>query len=298
MGNGIDEVLGVYGEQTQYLYSNHLGSITGITGTDGSVVGTQSYTPYGMIRNTTGTFNTSLGFIGRSQSAVTGLTYIRARYYDASVGRFTRVDPIRDGLNWYAYPTNPISYYDPYGLFWGRIVEIGAGGLQVLGGLGQVTLGGSIVAGSGIGTVFSGGTLTIPMAATAAGGGYISFHGGSNMAEGFGKIFGIEDPSDLNLARQMWGDGCNQEGFDGDDLYNLIDLGISGYGLTKTGPGLINKITSGKVTETVVNGRTHRVFYNYNFDVLITTGHGRNALNDIRGMIWTGVQYSTDDNEE
>ncbi|WP_026189028.1 RHS repeat-associated core domain-containing protein, partial [Orenia marismortui] len=112
-----DEVLGVYGEQSQYLHSNHLGSITGITGIDGSVLGTQSYTPYGMVRNTTGNFHTRLGFIGREHDT-TGLTYIRARYYDASVGRFTRVDPVRDGLNWYGYAGgNPVNYYDPYGLF-------------------------------------------------------------------------------------------------------------------------------------------------------------------------------------
>ncbi|TDX51147.1 RHS repeat-associated core domain-containing protein [Orenia marismortui] len=118
VGSGIDEVLGVYGNQTKYLHSNHLGSITGITGTDGSVLGARSYTPYGMVRSTTGTFNSKLGFIGRSQSSTTGLTYIRARYYDASVGRFTRVDPVRDGLNWYGYAGgNPVNYYDPYGLF-------------------------------------------------------------------------------------------------------------------------------------------------------------------------------------
>ncbi|TDX51145.1 RHS repeat-associated core domain-containing protein [Orenia marismortui] len=117
VGSGIDEVLGVYGDQTQYLHSNHLGSITGITGTDGSVLGARSYTPYGMVRSTTGTFNSKLGFIGRSQSSTTGLTYIRARYYDASVGRFNRIDPIQDGLNWYGYAGgNPIRYYDPYGL--------------------------------------------------------------------------------------------------------------------------------------------------------------------------------------
>ncbi|TDX51131.1 RHS repeat-associated core domain-containing protein [Orenia marismortui] len=82
------------------------------------MLGTRSYTPYGMVRSTTGSFNTKLGFIGRNQSSTTGLTYIRARYYDASVGRFTRVDLIKDGLNWYGYVGgNPIRYYDPYGLF-------------------------------------------------------------------------------------------------------------------------------------------------------------------------------------
>ncbi|WP_018250037.1 RHS repeat-associated core domain-containing protein [Orenia marismortui] len=129
VGSGIDEVLGVYGEQSQYLHSNHLGSITGITGTDGSVLGMRSYTPYGMMRNTTGSFNSNLGFIGREHDD-TGLTYIRARYYDASVGRFTRVDPIRDGLNWYGYcGGNPVNYIDFTGLNIAIVVNPeGAGG--------------------------------------------------------------------------------------------------------------------------------------------------------------------------
>lgn len=38
-------------------------------------------------------------------------------YYDPSVGRFISEDPIRDGLNWYAYANNnPIMFMDPTGL--------------------------------------------------------------------------------------------------------------------------------------------------------------------------------------
>jgi RHS repeat-associated protein len=118
VGNRMDEVLGVYGNNTSYLHSNHLGSIKGVTGTDGSVKGTRSYTPYGVMRETTGSFNTDLGFIGRRQSDVTGLTYIRARYYDASAGRFTKIDPMQDGLNWYGYAGgNPVKYVDRTGKF-------------------------------------------------------------------------------------------------------------------------------------------------------------------------------------
>lgn len=46
-----------------------------------------------------------------------GYTYLRARYYDSSVGRFINEDPICDGDNWYAYCNgNPIMYVDPSGL--------------------------------------------------------------------------------------------------------------------------------------------------------------------------------------
>ena len=46
-----------------------------------------------------------------------GLIYLRNRYYGSSTGRFINEDPIRDGLNWYAYAScNPVMFADPLGL--------------------------------------------------------------------------------------------------------------------------------------------------------------------------------------
>ena len=47
----------------------------------------------------------------------TGQYYLRARYYNPTVGRFTQEDTYRgDGLNLYAYcENNPVLYYDPSG---------------------------------------------------------------------------------------------------------------------------------------------------------------------------------------
>ena len=40
VGNGVDEVLGIYDESgTQYLHSNHVGSITGVTDERGNIKG-------------------------------------------------------------------------------------------------------------------------------------------------------------------------------------------------------------------------------------------------------------------
>ncbi len=45
------------------------------------------------------------------------MTYLRARYYDSSIRRFITEDPIKDGLNWYAYAgNNPVMFVDPSGL--------------------------------------------------------------------------------------------------------------------------------------------------------------------------------------
>ena len=46
-----------------------------------------------------------------------GLYYLRARYYNTGIGRFTQEDVIyNDGLNLYAYcSSNPVMYADPSG---------------------------------------------------------------------------------------------------------------------------------------------------------------------------------------
>ena len=48
--------------------------------------------------------------------------YLRARYYDPDIRRFISEDPAHDGRNWYAYCNgNPIKYWDPWGLEYGKI---------------------------------------------------------------------------------------------------------------------------------------------------------------------------------
>ena len=47
---------------------------------------------------------------------VSGTIYLRARYYNSDLGRFTQEDPIRDGRNWYSYcDSNPVNAIDPSG---------------------------------------------------------------------------------------------------------------------------------------------------------------------------------------
>jgi RHS repeat-associated protein len=57
---------------------------------------------------------------GDSTGAV-GVYYLRERYYRPTTGRFVSEDPIRSGLNYYAYcGNNPLFFVDPWGL-----IEVG-----------------------------------------------------------------------------------------------------------------------------------------------------------------------------
>jgi RHS repeat-associated protein len=56
-------------------------------------------------------------YTGKQRDGETGLSYFNARFYDPAIGRFTAMDPIKDGVNWYVYcRNNPLRYVDPNGL--------------------------------------------------------------------------------------------------------------------------------------------------------------------------------------
>ena len=57
------------------------------------------------------------GFTGKEYDNWTGLYNYGFRDYASLLGRFTTVDPIQDGHNWYAYVnSDPVSWIDPWGL--------------------------------------------------------------------------------------------------------------------------------------------------------------------------------------
>ncbi len=75
------------------------------------------YSPFGEIWQGERTTDTNpFRYAGEYLDQETGDIYLRARYYDPSIGRFLTVDPIKDGTNWYVYcSNNPIAFVDPSG---------------------------------------------------------------------------------------------------------------------------------------------------------------------------------------
>lgn len=86
---------------------------------NGGVVGSQLYGPYGNTRYSNGTLPTSIGFTGQRADSVTGLDYYVARYYDPVVGVFLSPDSVQgnaQGMQPYAYVGgNPETRTDPTG---------------------------------------------------------------------------------------------------------------------------------------------------------------------------------------
>jgi len=78
-----------------------------------------SYGPFGGPQGGSGSTGQPLRFAARELDTTAGLYYVRARWYDASMGRFISEDPIglAGGINNYAYALNdPVNLSDPTGL--------------------------------------------------------------------------------------------------------------------------------------------------------------------------------------
>ena len=101
---------------TEYFQMNGRGDVTGLTDSSGENVKTFTYDAFGNQLGEEETSATPFRYNGEYYDEETGFTYLRARYYDPSMGRFITEDPIHDGINWYAYcGNNPVMFIDPSG---------------------------------------------------------------------------------------------------------------------------------------------------------------------------------------
>lgn len=117
-GGGL---LGFIEGNTTYSYHyDAIGSTLAITDQSQEIVNAYAYTPYGKRVNSQETKAQPFQYVGQLgvMTEANDLYYMRARYYDASIGRFISEDPIgfEGGLNLYAYVGgNPSMMSDPSG---------------------------------------------------------------------------------------------------------------------------------------------------------------------------------------
>jgi RHS repeat-associated protein len=100
-----------------YLGKDILGSVRSTTNEYGSLEDRYEYDAFGKPYKGDLTTGMNLGYTGKPYDTATGLYNYGFRDYQPEVARFTTVDPIRDGANWFAYVNNdPVNWVDLWGL--------------------------------------------------------------------------------------------------------------------------------------------------------------------------------------
>ncbi len=131
------------GKEWLYELPDGLGSVRQLADAQGYIAQRYEYGPFGEMLASEGKRANSLRYTGEPWDSDVGLLYLRARWYDPSVGRFTTRDPFRgfaalpQSQNPYVYVyNNPINLTDPSGnsaIVIG-IVVVSVGAIVVIGG--------------------------------------------------------------------------------------------------------------------------------------------------------------------
>ena len=115
-------------QNTHFYHPDHLGSSNMVTDTDGNVVESTEFYPFGRPRHEVrNNFDSAYKYTGKELDHESGLMYYEARYYNSVIGRFISVDPVLynlnvkllnnpQKLNAFSYSYNcPINVVDPSG---------------------------------------------------------------------------------------------------------------------------------------------------------------------------------------
>ena len=132
------------GSEWRFYHYDELGSTRLLTDGSGSVTDRYSYDAYGSVTSHIGSttdnpyqYVGALGYYTHYQDPDFRLLQLGFRFYDPEAGRFTQLDPVGYGINWYEYAGgNPLVWVDPWGLihviFSGEHLKIYADSGQLL----------------------------------------------------------------------------------------------------------------------------------------------------------------------
>ena len=103
------------GSKEYYTFNTH-GDTAQLVNASGTILKDYTYDAFGNQKQEQAEDNNPFRYCGEYFDSETGFIYLRARYYDSSIGRFTSEDPIKDGVNWFVYcANNPVNLWDPSG---------------------------------------------------------------------------------------------------------------------------------------------------------------------------------------
>ncbi len=110
---------------TEYFSTDLLGSIRTTSDSFGTAKSTVSYDAFGSIIEGSLTNTADFGYLGKQHDSTSSLYNYGYRDYKSQYARFTTVDPIRDGANWFAYCNgDPVNFVDFFGLEAGDVRPI------------------------------------------------------------------------------------------------------------------------------------------------------------------------------
>ncbi|USG59765.1 RHS repeat-associated core domain-containing protein [Sneathiella marina] len=108
---------GIHTAGDVYIHLDDLGSSLLATDEKGAKTAAVMFDTYGAIdaENTTGSFNFTVTFAGMKLDIETGLYFAGARYYSTELRRFISPDPQDASTDPYAYPSDPVNFFDDNG---------------------------------------------------------------------------------------------------------------------------------------------------------------------------------------
>ncbi|TAE47304.1 MAG: hypothetical protein EAZ88_25620, partial [Oscillatoriales cyanobacterium] len=150
--HGLGLVSAVRNNREGFYHTDGIGSTRAITDSVGLVTDRYTYDAFGGLLNQTGTFGNSFQFAGEQRDSSTGLDYMRARYYDPSLGRFISKDAFSGFLSdpysqhdyQYAH-ANPVRFTDPTGYFTMGDIMGTLSGVSALAAISGVGFGGGYI---------------------------------------------------------------------------------------------------------------------------------------------------------